>query len=106
HSYTLDFQLDDQLIMAINPTPNAVGSVMRKAGDILSGNDLAGRKMLVVVDDRSDQLFELEPKVESTFGSNNRFLHCHKFLVDFVVLFLGGGGKLAANRKNIIKRTS
>lgn len=63
HCYTFDFQFDDQLILAISPTPNAVGSVMRKAGDVISGNDLNGRKVTVIVDNRSDQLFS-EHKAE------------------------------------------
>ena len=57
HSYSFDFQLDNQLILAIAPTPNAVGAVMRKTGDVISGNDLNGRNITVIVDNRSDQLF-------------------------------------------------
>ena len=53
HSYSFDFQL----ILAISPTPNAVGAVMRKAGDVISGNDLNGRKITVIVDNRTDELF-------------------------------------------------
>lgn len=57
HSYSFDFQFENQLILAISPTPNAVGAVMRKAGDVISGNDLNGRKITVIVDNRTDQLF-------------------------------------------------
>ena len=57
HSYSFDFQFNNQLILAISPTPNAVGAVMRKAGDVISGNDLNGRKITVIVDNRTDKLF-------------------------------------------------
>lgn len=64
HEYRFDFQLDNRLILAINPTPNAVGSAMRRIGDVLSGAELDDRKILVIVDDRSDQLFEQQKAEE------------------------------------------
>ena len=63
HSYSFDFQLDNQLILAITPTPSAVGAVMRKTGDVISGNDLNGRNITVIVDNRTDELFD-EHKAE------------------------------------------
>lgn len=57
HSYSFDFQLDNQLILAIAPTASAVGAVMRKAGDVISGNDLNGRNITVIVDNRTNELF-------------------------------------------------
>lgn len=64
HEYTFDFQLGSQIILAINPTPNAVGSAMRRIGDVLSGGELDNRQILVIVDNRSDQLFEQQKAEE------------------------------------------
>lgn len=64
HEYLFDFQLGNQLILAINPTPNAVGSAMRRIGDVLSGGELDNRTILVIVDNRSDQLFEQQKAEE------------------------------------------
>lgn len=57
HEYNFDFEIDNELILAINPTPNAVGAVMRKVGDVVSGSQLNGRKIMVIVDNRGDDLF-------------------------------------------------
>ena len=62
HSYSFDFQVDDKLILAISPTPNAVGAVMRKAGDVITGNNLGDREIVVIVDDRDDKEKELFPR--------------------------------------------
>lgn len=58
HEYAFDFQLDNQLVLAIKPTPNAVGATMRKVGDVISGSYLGDRQILIIVDDRSDDLFK------------------------------------------------
>ncbi|MBF0784470.1 DUF1828 domain-containing protein [Muribacter muris] len=64
HEYIFDFQLEQDLIMAISPSPNAVGSAMRKAGDVLSGSFLDDRHILIIVDDRSDDLFQKKAEEE------------------------------------------
>ncbi|HDR1103288.1 MAG: DUF1828 domain-containing protein [Bacteroidota bacterium] len=64
HTYHADFQFDKEIIFAIAPTPNSVGSVMRKTGDIISGGDLGDRSILVIVDDRTEQLFEQKAEEE------------------------------------------
>lgn len=57
HEVKFDFEIDNNLIMAIPPNPQAVGAAMRKVGDVLSGSFLNERKMMIVVDDRNHDLF-------------------------------------------------
>lgn len=57
HQVQFDFEQDKWLILPISPTPQAVGAAMRKAGDVLSGSFLDGREIMVIVDDRSNDLF-------------------------------------------------
>lgn len=57
HEYRFDFEFGKNLVLAINPTPNAVGSVMRKVGDVVTGNALGEREILVIVDNRGDDFF-------------------------------------------------
>lgn len=64
HTYTFDFQVDNDLYLAISPTPAAVGGAMRKIGDVLSGSFLDGRQLIVIVDDRSDDLFKAKAEEE------------------------------------------
>ena len=54
HEYDFDFVLGDELVDVIAPHHNATGGIMRKLGDVLSGE--GQHKSLVIVDDR------LEPK--------------------------------------------
>lgn len=64
HNYTFDFQMDDNLILAINPNPASVGAVMRKVGDVKMGSDLDGRELMVIVDDRGEDLFHQKAEEE------------------------------------------
>jgi hypothetical protein len=64
HEYRFDFELENNLILTINPTPNAVGSVMRKVGDVVSGNALNGREIMVIVDNRGGGLFNQKAEEE------------------------------------------
>lgn len=50
-----DFQLDNLLVDAINANATATGSVMRKAGDVVSSPYSNGQDVLVVIDDRSER---------------------------------------------------
>ena len=64
HDYTFDFQMDDKLILAINPNPASVGAVMRKTGDVKMGSDLDSRELMVIVDDRGEDLFHQKAEEE------------------------------------------
>lgn len=57
HEVKFDFEIDQNLIMAIPPYPQAVGAAMRKVGDVLSGSFLNDRAMMIIVDDRNNDLF-------------------------------------------------
>lgn len=54
-SHTFDFALDKELILAVSPSPQAVGAAMRKLGDVKMTEN--GQELMVVVDDRSGDLF-------------------------------------------------
>ncbi|THA11302.1 DUF1828 domain-containing protein [Rodentibacter pneumotropicus] len=65
HEYKFDLAVDNQLFLAIQPTPQAVGAAMRKIGDVVSSSDLDNRTIVVVVDDRNSQdLFKQKAEEE------------------------------------------
>lgn len=57
HEYKFDFEIENDLILTISPTPQSVGSAMRKIADVNSGIELKNRKIMVIVDNRGDDLF-------------------------------------------------
>lgn len=53
--HSFDLQVGNTLVDAISPHANATGSVMRKAGDVMSSPFSGDRQIIVVIDDRVDQ---------------------------------------------------
>lgn len=53
--YTFDFQQGNELIDIIGANAQAVGSTMRKAGDVMNSPAMEGRVIRVIVDDSKDE---------------------------------------------------
>lgn len=52
YTYTLDFSVEGEAVIAIKPHPNSVSSALKKMIDIISAPVNQGLKMNVVIDDR------------------------------------------------------
>ncbi|CAM3754796.1 hypothetical protein BOBR111200_06915 [Bordetella bronchialis] len=52
HTYRLDFQVDDQGVVAISPHPLSVSTAIKKLLDIVSAPVNEGVRLQVVLDDR------------------------------------------------------
>lgn len=64
HIYRFDIAMDDKLILTLNPSPAAVGAAMRKAGDISMSDNLQGRELMAIVDNRGEDLFQTKAEEE------------------------------------------
>ena len=67
HEYDFDFMLGDELVDVIAPHHSGTGGIMRKLGDVLSGE--GHHKSLVIVDDRREpQRAEIELQIIATLA--------------------------------------
>ncbi len=55
--HTFDFQIGNKLVAAVNPSPQAIGGLLRRSIDVLKSDANKELSLLAVFDDASDDLF-------------------------------------------------